>query len=161
MPSWPASTAADAELSRIATAGARTAGVGPGLITLLTGLAVWGILLVGVPAVHTGRLHGPLLAVIALIPLAAFDVVTPLPAAAQNLERVRQSAARLFAVMDAEPAVAEPDPPAPLPPAHPYGLRLTGLRARYGPDGPWVLDGIDLDLPAGGPGGHRRPEWSR
>ena len=105
-------------------------------------------LLVGVPAVHTGRLHGPLLAVVALIPLAAFDVVTPLPVAAQNLERVRQSAARLFAVMDAEPAVDEPDPPASLPPP-PYSLRATGLRARYGPAEPWALDGIDLDLQAG------------
>jgi thiol reductant ABC exporter CydC subunit len=142
-------TAADAELSRIASAGARTAGVGSGLITLLTGLAVWGILLAGVPAVHTGRLHGPLLAVMALIPLAAFEVITPLPIAAQNLERVRQSAARLFAVMDADPAVDERDPPAVLPPADSYGLRLTGLRARYGPDQPWALDGVDLDLPAG------------
>jgi thiol reductant ABC exporter CydC subunit len=140
--------AADAELSRIARAAARTAGVGSGLITLLTGLAIWGILLVGVPAVHTGRLHGPLLAVIALIPLAAFDIVTPLPVAAQNLERVRQSAARLFAVVDAKPAVAEPDPPVPLPPP-PYRLRLKGMRARYGPGQPWVLEGIDLDLPAG------------
>jgi thiol reductant ABC exporter CydC subunit len=140
--------AADAELSRIARAGARTAGVGSGLITLLTGLAVWGILLVGVPAVHGGRLHGPFLAVIALIPLAAFDLVTPLPIAAQHLERVRQSAARLFGVMDAAPAVAESGPLAPLPPP-PYRLRLSGVRARYGPDRPWVLNGIDLDLPAG------------
>ena len=35
-------SAADAELTRIATATSRTAGVGAGLITLLTGLAVWG-----------------------------------------------------------------------------------------------------------------------
>ncbi len=140
--------AADAELSRIARSGARTAGVGSGLITLLTGLAIWGMLLVGVPAVHTGRLHGPLLAVIALIPLAVFEIVTPLPVAAQHLERVRQSAARLFEVMDARPAVPEPDPPATLPPP-PYQLRLTGLRARYGPNQPWALDGINLDLPAG------------
>ena len=46
--------AADAELTRIATVHARTAGVGSGLITLLTGLAVWGILLVGVPPCTSG-----------------------------------------------------------------------------------------------------------
>ena len=77
--------AADAELTRIATATSRTAGAGSGLITLLTGLAVWGILLIGVPSVHSGRLQGPLLAVMALTPLAAFEMVTGLPAAAQCL----------------------------------------------------------------------------
>ncbi len=52
-------SAADAELTRIASATSRTAGAGSGLITLLTGLAVWGILLVGVPSVHSGRFQGP------------------------------------------------------------------------------------------------------
>ena len=52
-------SAADAELSRIATSTARAPpALGSGLITLLTGMAVWGILLVGVPAVHSGRLTG-------------------------------------------------------------------------------------------------------
>jgi ABC-type transport system involved in cytochrome bd biosynthesis fused ATPase/permease subunit len=63
---------ADAELRRISAATSFTAGAGAGLVTLLTGLTVWGILLVGVPAVHQGRLEGTLLAVVALIPLAAF-----------------------------------------------------------------------------------------
>ena len=47
--------AADAELTAIASAAARTAGVGIGLTTLLAGLAVWGGLVVGVPAVHGGE----------------------------------------------------------------------------------------------------------
>ena len=139
---------ADAELTRTATAAARTAGVGSGLITLLTGLAVWGILLVGVPAVHAGRLEGPLLAVLALTPLAVFEMVTGLPAAAQSLQRVRESAARVFDVMDAAPALTSPAgtrtagtaPARPSPP---------GARARYGPDRGWALDGVDLDLSPG------------
>ena len=49
---------ADAELTRIATASSRTAGLASGLITLLTGLAIWGILLVAVPTVHSGRPAG-------------------------------------------------------------------------------------------------------
>lgn len=140
--------AADAELTRIATAGARTGGVGSGLVTLLTGLAVWGVLVAAVPAVYSGRLQGPLLAVIALIPLAAFEIVTGLPAAAQTLERVRQSSARVFAVIDAEPPLVEPDSPLPLPPP-PHTLQVRGLRARYDPARPWALDGIDLDLSPG------------
>jgi thiol reductant ABC exporter CydC subunit len=141
-------SAADAELTRIATSSACTAGVGSGLITLLTGLAVWGMLLVGVPAVNSGRLSGPFLAVIALVPLAVFEMVIGLPAAAQTLERVRQSAARVFAVIDTAPDLANsesPNPPGP----PPHGLRVKRLRARYGPDRPWALDGIDLDLPPG------------
>ncbi len=102
---------ADAELTRTATSAAGTAGVGSGLVTLLTGLAIWGILLVAVPAVHGGRLEGPLLAVLALIPLAAFEMVAGLPAAAQSLQRVRESAARVFDVMDAAPAVTSPQVP--------------------------------------------------
>ncbi len=141
-------SAADAELTRIATATARTAGVGAGLLTLLTGLAVWGILLVGVPAVHSGRLQGPLLAVLALTPLAAFESVMGLPAAAQCLERVRHSAARVFAVTATPPVVADPEVPQPLAPA-PHNLRVRALRARYSSERPWALDGVDLDLSPG------------
>src|SRR3569833_2781170 len=36
--------------------------------------------------------------------------------------------------------------PAPEPPAT---IRLRGARLRYEPDGPWALDGVDLDLPPG------------
>jgi thiol reductant ABC exporter CydC subunit len=138
----------DQELTRISAATSRTSGVGSGLVTLLTGLSAWAILLVGVPSVHSGRLHGTLLAVIALIPLAAFETVVGLPAAAQSLERVRRSAARVLEVLDAVPALAEPDLPTPLGPP-PYPVAIQGLRARYRPDGPWALDGVDLALPVG------------
>jgi thiol reductant ABC exporter CydC subunit len=139
---------ADTELTRIASASARTAGVGSGLITLFTGLAVWGILLVSVPAVHSGRLQGPLLAVVALIPLAAFEMVTVLPGAAQWLARVRQSAARIYEVFDARPVVVDPGAPAALP-VGPHGIRVRGLRARHGPSEVLALDGVDLDLSPG------------
>ena len=149
---------ADAELRRIAADTSFNAGVGAGLVTLLTGLTVWGILLAGVPAVHEGRLKGTLLAVVALIPLAAFDMVVGLPPAAQTLQRVRRSTARVFEVMDTPPLVEDP-------PAGPecrftsYGrfgsgpvshsLIVRDLRCRYRANGPWVLDGIDLDLTPG------------
>ncbi len=92
--------AADADLTSVATASAHTAGVGAGLTTVLTGLAVWGALLVGIPAVHAGSLQGPVLAVVVLVPLAAFEIVVGLPVATQSLEGVRRSATRVFAVLD-------------------------------------------------------------
>ena len=50
----------DAELTTIAAASAGTAGVGLALTTLLAGLACWGCLMVGIPAVISGRLAGPI-----------------------------------------------------------------------------------------------------
>jgi thiol reductant ABC exporter CydC subunit len=141
-------SAIDARLTGIAAATARTSGIGQGFATLLSGLAMWGALLVGVTAVRAGRLDDVLLAVIALVPLAAFELAADLPGATQTLQRVRRSAARTLEVIDRRPPVVEPEEPRPVP-ASPRTLRVRGLRARYGEHGPWVLDRLDLDLVAG------------
>ena len=165
--------AADAELTGLAIASARTAGIGQGLTSLCTGLAMWGALLVGVSAVAAGRMHGVLLAGIALIPLVAFELVTGLPTATQTLQRVRRAAARVFEVLDTPPPVQEPVHPMTLPssllPATPQPpstsfppstspsstpaiaptLRTRDLRYRYPGATHWALDGIELDLNAG------------
>ena len=140
--------AIDAQLTSVAAATARIAGVGQGLVTLLSGLAMWGALLFGVAAVHTGAIDGVLLAVIALVPLAAFEIVADLPAATQTLQRVRRAVARMLAVIDADPPVVEPVNPTAVPQS-PAPVAVRGLRVRYCPDGPWVLDGLDLDLVPG------------
>jgi thiol reductant ABC exporter CydC subunit len=118
--------AVDTELTEIARAGARTAGVGQGLTTLCSGLAMWGALLVGVAAVRAGHLDGVLLAGIALIPLVAFELVAGLPAATQTLQRVRRAAARVFEAIDAEPPVTEP--------AHPVALGALPSARKHGDD---------------------------
>jgi thiol reductant ABC exporter CydC subunit len=141
-------SAVDAGLTRVSSRGARTAGVGQGLATLLSGLAMWGALLVGVAAVHAGALDAVLLAVIALIPLTAFELVTDLPSATQTLQRVRRAAARTLEVITAPPPIVEPTYPVAAP-ASAHTLRVRGLRTRYGQSGPWVLDGVDLDLAPG------------
>jgi ATP-binding cassette, subfamily C, bacterial CydC len=58
------------------------------------------------------------------------------------------AARRLFAIVDAPPAVSEPPGPAPRPAG--FDLHLRGVRFAY-PGGARrpALDGIDLDLPAG------------
>jgi thiol reductant ABC exporter CydC subunit len=140
--------AADAELTQLAAATSNTAGVGAGLTALLAGLAVWGAVLVGVPAVRSGQLDGVLLAVVVLVPLAAFELVAGLPTAAQSFEQVRRSAARVFAVVDAPPPVTEPASPA-APPERQGVLHVRGLRATYSAEAPWALDGVDLDLAPG------------
>ena len=140
--------AIDAQMAQVQRATARTAGVGQGLATLLPGLAMVGALLVGIAAVRAGRLDATLLAVIAVVPLAAFELATGLPAATQVLGRARRSLGRTLQVVRAQPLVVEPQMPQPLP-RPPHALRLRGLRSRYRDGGPWALDGLDLDLAPG------------
>ena len=91
----------DRQLRGVARHGAGTTGIGLGLTTALAGLASWGALTLGVDATHAGSLNGALLAVLALVPLAAFELSSPLPAATQALQRSRVAAARVFEAMDA------------------------------------------------------------
>jgi thiol reductant ABC exporter CydC subunit len=140
--------AADSALTRIARATARTAGIGQGLTSLCSGLAMWGALLVGVSAVHAGRLDGVLLAGLALVPLVAFELVAGLPGATQALQRVRRAAARVEEVMAAPAPVTEPARGLALPPP-PHSLRVRGLRVRYPGADRFALSGVDLDLTPG------------
>jgi thiol reductant ABC exporter CydC subunit len=139
---------ADSLLTHIAGASARTAGIGQGLTSLCCGLSMWGALMVGVTAVHAGRLDGVLLAGLALIPLVAFELVTGLPTATQTLQRMRRCAARVFEVMDTPAPVSEPARPLALPPP-PHALRVRGLRFTYPGAARPALDGVDLDLRPG------------
>ncbi|MGD0313971.1 MAG: thiol reductant ABC exporter subunit CydC [Acidimicrobiales bacterium] len=138
----------DEALTAIASASASTAGIGVALTTALSGLACWGCLVVGIPAVASGRLDGTELAVITLIPLAAFELVAGLPVATQALHRVRRAAARVFAVTDAPVPVPEPERPTARPEG-PFDLEMRSVWAGYpGAPSP-VLRGVDLSLPAG------------
>ena len=140
--------ASDGVLRSIARRGAGTTGIGLGLTTALAGLACWGALTLGVRAAHAGSLNGAVLAVLALVPLAAFELVSPLPAATQALQRSRVAAGRVFDAMDAPPAVVDPDVPAHLGDG-PHTLALRGAWASYPGVGRPALRGVDLDLRPG------------
>ncbi len=141
-------TEADGRLRATARKGAGTTGIGLGLTTALAGLASWGALALGVRATDAGHLDGALLAVLALVPLAAFELVSPLPAATQALQRSRAAAGRVFAAADAPVPVGDPAAPLPLRDG-PHVLALRSVWAGYpGTDRP-VLRGIDLELTPG------------
>ncbi len=72
--------------------------------------------------------------------------VLVLAGGALTLSRLVVPLARLKPLIDAPAETAAGRPPVPRPFA---GLAVEGLRFRYGPDAPWVVDGIDLAL---GPG---------
>ena len=137
---------ADRRLHRAQVREALAAGMGDGMVTALGGLAVAAVLAAAVPAVGGDRLDGVLLGMLALLVLATFDGVRALPLAAQHLAGTEAAAERLFALTDREPPVRDPAEPRPL--AGHGLLRLEGARLRHG-DGPWLLDGADLELAPG------------
>jgi len=138
----------DRQLRRAARHGAGTTGIGLGLTTALAGLASWGALTLGVDATHAGTLNGALLAVLALVPLAAFELSSPLPAATQALQRSRVAAARVFEAVDAPAIVSDPTTPVALGEG-PHVLTLQGVWASYPGAGRAALRGVDLQLMPG------------
>jgi thiol reductant ABC exporter CydC subunit len=150
--------AADAGLDRVCAAdralrdaegrSALGRGIAASVTALAAGGSVWACVVLGVPAVRSGALAGVALAVLVLTPLAAHEVFGALAPAAQQLPRIRASAARVQAVLRHPDPVREPSSPLPAP-APPYDLRIENLSARWSADGPDVLDGFDLTVPAG------------
>ncbi|WP_190082937.1 thiol reductant ABC exporter subunit CydD [Streptomyces longisporoflavus] len=139
---------ADAELTRIASRTATATALGDGLGALATGLTVAAAAIVGVQALHDGRLSGVALAVVVLTPLAAFEAVLGLPLAVQYRQRVMKSAERVYEVLDAAEPVPEPAVPAERP-RTPFPLRVEGLHARYDGQDRDALAGVTLTLERG------------
>jgi ATP-binding cassette, subfamily C, bacterial CydC len=140
--------AADAELTRLARRTAAASGLGAGLMSAVSGLTLWAVLLLGVAATGTGALTRVPLAVLTLTALASFEAVTALPAAAVQLDQARVAASRITAVTDAADPVREPACPRALPPA-PYSISLRDATVRYESDKTPALDGVSLELAPG------------
>jgi thiol reductant ABC exporter CydC subunit len=140
--------AAGRALDRAAARLAEVRGLNVALVALCTSLAGVTVLALAIPLVTGDRLDGVLLATIPLAAMASFEAVAPLSLSVQLLDTTDRAAARLFELVDTEPEVADPPEPAPPPVVHDLDIR--GLRFRYDPAEPYVLDGLDLSIPAGG-----------
>ncbi len=131
------------------TAAMRRTAVGSALSSalsiLIQGAAVIAMILVAVPAVRSGALPGVNLAVVVLLPLAAYEAVAVLAPAALAAIKVRSSARRLVEIMDAEPPVGRP---AQAVVATGADLAVSNLSAAY-PSGPVAVAGVDLAVPEG------------
>ena len=139
----------DDALTRQARRASTSAGLGAALGVLIAGAAVVAALAAGVAALQTGRLDGVNLAVVVLLPLAAYEAVASLPAAALSLVNVRAASERLVDVLDTPAPIREPASPQ-AQPAGPYTLVLRDVGASWSATDQPTLSGIDLDL---GPGG--------
>ncbi|WP_329526892.1 thiol reductant ABC exporter subunit CydD [Streptomyces sp. NBC_01462] len=139
---------ADTVLTRIASRSATATALGDGLTALATGLTVATTAFVGAQAVASGRLSGVAMAVVVLTPLAAFEAVLGMPLAVQHRQRVRESAGRVYEILDAPDPVREPERPLPAP-GSPFPLRVRGLTARHPGQDRDALAGLDLTLEQG------------
>lgn len=147
---------------RVRTAGSRltaamrtrAAGLGltTGAVSLLAGAATVLALVAGIPALQAGRLDGPSLAVVALLPLAVFEVFGSLPLAFGAWRRVRASAER---IADTVPPTVPPGVPVDRPAARSFAvptvpdLRLRLVSAHWPGATTPVLHDIALDMRAG------------
>ena len=121
----------------VAALRSRAAGAGltAAVVSVLAGAATLFAALAGVLALSAGRLDAPTLAVVALLPLAVFEVFGTVPLALGARRQVRASADRLA-------AIASPEPPAGIPVdgPHPFRLDMTGVPAVE-------LDGLSAHWP--------------
>ena len=142
-------------LSRLRDRAAVPAAIAAAVDVAAMGIAVVGNLLVGVSAVSAGRLAPVWLAVIVLVPLAAFEATSALGPASVQLVRSAGAACRIVELIEAAEAstgtsgtasCASRELPKPSP-RGPY-LRARDLAVGW-PGGPVVAEGINLDLRVG------------
>jgi thiol reductant ABC exporter CydC subunit len=137
----------DAELTRLGRRDALVGGVLEGLGAVISGMTVVGVLAVCVQATSTGTLDRVLVAALALLAMASFEAVTPLPAAALGLQTSLEAGRRLLAVAGGTPAVSDPDEPVAPPVDETIALRSVGFD--YAGEEAWGLRGVDLRLSPG------------
>ena len=121
--------------------------LGGGMVGLLAQLVMLGVLVCGLAAVHGGTLTAPLLVMLALLALAAFEVIAPLPETLAQWQATITAAERVFDLADMPPALVEPEISAPL--AQAPAMVFENVHLRYADAAPWALDGVDLQLAAG------------
>jgi ATP-binding cassette, subfamily C, bacterial CydC len=140
--------AADQELARLSRRDALAAGLADALSILVVGATVAGVLAVGVAAHETAALDRVLVATLALLALASFDAVAPLPVAARELFGSLAAGRRVLEVTDRAAEIRDPAVPAPAP-SRSDVVSLEDVTARYGADEEPALSGIELRLDPG------------
>jgi thiol reductant ABC exporter CydC subunit len=136
----------DRKLVRSERRDALVAGLADSLSILVVGLTVAGVLAVSVEAHSAGTLNRVLIGTLALLALASFDAVAPLPGVARELSATLAAGRRVLALTDEQPTVRDPDRPLPAPPAR-TTVALEQVTARYADDE--VIRGFDLRLEPG------------
>ncbi|OBH46183.1 thiol reductant ABC exporter subunit CydC [Mycobacterium mantenii] len=120
---------------------ARPAAIAEAMPTAAIGVSVLGAVVSGIELAHA--VAPTTLAVLMLLPLSAFEAMTPLPAAAVQLTRSRIAARRLLELTPPEPERAPTNTPAPA------GTGRLSADVRCGHDDAAPSARIAVDLPPG------------
>jgi thiol reductant ABC exporter CydC subunit len=137
----------DSRLARIARGDALAVAGAQAVGGVLAAGGVLALLLVAIPAVHSGALSGVLLAALVFLLLASYDSVLPLSVSARAMRMCATAAGRLQEVAQATPAVQ--DPPVPRALTGVGSLRVEEVDFRYAPSEPLVLEQTDLAIAPG------------
>ena len=139
--------ALDEELVHLARRDALVSGFLEGLSVAVAGLTVAGILVVCASATVAGTLDRVMVASLALLAMASFEAVTPLPAAARVLSATIASGRRLLAITSHAPAVVDP-PSATDRPEDPT-VTLEHVGFGYADEESWELHDLNLRVAPG------------
>jgi ATP-binding cassette, subfamily C, bacterial CydC len=140
--------ARDGSLVRAARRAALADGTGEGLRLLVTGATVAGVLALAVSAHAAGGLDGVLIALLALVSIAAFEAVQPLPEALREFRATVAAGERILELTGHEPAVTDPAKPLPLP-SRRFTVALENVSVRYAAGERPALDNLSLELRPG------------
>ena len=140
--------AADRKLVRIARRASLADGTGDALRLLVMGATVVGVVAVSVSAHAGGNLNRVLIATLALLALASFEAVQPLPEAVRELGATLAAGRRILELSDREPSIVDPEQPLPAP-TPPFTVALENVRVRYAPRERPALNGFSLRLEPG------------
>lgn len=113
---------------------------------LCANLGLWLVLLIAIPLVQQGTVMPADLAMLALFALGCFEAVAPMPLAFQALGETTEALGRLFALVDQQPVVREPEQPLVMPGV--LNFRFDEVGFSYPGSLAAVLN-ISFDFPAG------------
>jgi thiol reductant ABC exporter CydC subunit len=136
------------ELARLGRRDAFAAGLGDALAVLVAGVTTAAVLAIVVGERASGSLDPVLVATLALLSLASFDIVVPLPAAARELSRTLASGRRIFELTDRDPTIVDPANAVPPPPKH-APIELDRVTVRYAGEEAPALRRVSLRIEPG------------
>jgi ATP-binding cassette, subfamily C, bacterial CydC len=137
----------DAVLRQIDRRDAAAGGAGETVGVVVAGATALVVLLLAASAARAGTIDRVEIAALVLLAIAAFEATQPLAPAMRSLPATLGASRRVAALVDRRPVVRDPASPRPAPAV--ARVVMENVRFRYGPDGPWLLDGVDLELAPG------------
>ncbi|MFD2675460.1 thiol reductant ABC exporter subunit CydC [Gulosibacter bifidus] len=141
---------ADAALRRVLVRRSIGEGVVTGVVTIFAGLATAGALWFNVDATANGTFTPEFLTMVALVPLALFEVFAQVPVAVAAWRRVRVSAQRVATVAPTTvpSEIPQPGGTAKLPEG-PLDITITDVSARWPGAAQPAIQGCSVEIPAG------------